>query len=788
MLLSGKEMLEQSEMFINDVIKKKYLLEDENNYNDLVDRFYRKMVNDNFKYAEEIRRLMLEKKFIPAGSILFSYGTDRVASLSNCYFLSYDNDSLESIFKTFSQASRIFSWRGGVGFNQTTLRPKNEPVNNSAKNSTGSVSFMPLISDITNVIGQKGRRGASLICLDCRHPDVIDFIKSKSNPEEVFGKDHLTGKVFDIFGANISVLITDDLMQKYINDDYFEFVFPDIDDDKEFYNKNWNGCYEDWISLGGKLKTYGKIKARELVSFIAEQSWKINDPGVIYWNNVINQTFMSTDPKTFPRGMNPCGEQILPNYGNCLLLCTNLAAYVQNPWTDKAKFMFEDYLNDIAYVLEFGDYIIDINNHPLEEQNELSKYDRKIGHETTGLADMLAMLGYRYGDANSLQFIEKLYQIKLIEEFICQVNMAKEKGSCPAASNVGFDVLRRTDFISKIFDVMKNIMPENQVKYFEDKFLEHGIRNFGWSTQGPCGSISIIAGNTTSGIEPLFAIKYTRHTRLSDKPIQILHQPLLEHLISTKQEYLMHELNEKQLCEKFNYVTSMELDYLKRINVQEIIQKHITDSISSTINLPSTATPQDIEKIYVESWKRGLKGITVFRNGTIQGVLEIDKTNNTDTIQKDNKIETNLNEPENGKTHIVKWKNAKVYITVTTDKDGKPSKIFSSIPWEAGLSGNDENDTYKTELLLERMSHWSAICRLTSVCLSHGVSVEEVIKQLKKSSYNITHIPRHIMRILSEFIAEKTDNNLLCPVCKNNSLIVTEGCVSCTYCGYSKCD
>ncbi len=788
-MITPSEILNQSRIFANDIIKKKYLTDDENTYEDLIERFYSKMKSDNFPYADEIKRLMIQRKFIPAGSILFTYGTDRVASHSNCYFLSYDNDSLESIFKTLSQASRIFSWRGGVGFNQTTLRPKNERVNNSARHSTGSVSFMPLVSDVTNIIGQKGRRGASLICIDCRHPDVIDFIKSKSRPEEVFGKDQLTGKVFDIFGANISVLVTDDLMKKYENDEDFELVFPDIENDKEMYNTKWNGCYEEWVAMGGKLKVYGKIKARELISLIAKESWSINDPGVIFWDNVINQTFMSINSRTKPRGMNPCGEQILPNYGNCLLLCTNLAAYVENPWTDKATFMHNEYLKDLSYVLEFGDYIVDINVHPLKEQNELSAYDRKIGHETTGIADMLAMMGCKYDDKRSLQLLETIYQLKLLQEFIYEVEMAKQKGACQACLDVTTKELRQTEFISRVFDIAKKYIPnENDVDLLEENFTAYGIRNFGWSTQGPCGSISIALGNVTSGIEPLFAIKYKRYTRLSDKPIDIIHQPLLEHLVQTNQEHLIEQLSKEELCERFNYIESTNIDYMKRIEVQSIIQKYITDSVSSTVNLDSNVSPEDIEKIYVESWKRGLKGITIFRAGTIQGVLEKDTSEQKKDITKNGSSLSDIAEPESSKTHIVKWKNAKVYITVTTDKNGKPSKIFSSIPWEAGLSDNEPDDTYKTELLLERMSHWSAICRLTSICLSHGVPLEEVIKQLKKSSYNITHIPRHIMRILSEFLEEDAKEYLTCPSCKNKSLIISEGCSSCNVCGYSKCE
>jgi len=766
-----KELLRDTEDFINQVISSKYLDKGEKSFDDIVKRFEKELRKHDFMYTTPFIYYFSRKQIIPAGSVLANFGTNKRSSFSNCYVIPIKEDSIEAIFDALKEASRTFSWRGGVGFDITILRPKGSKVDNSAKYSSGAVSFMPLISTMVNTIGQEGRRGACIITIDIRHPDVIDFIKCKSNPEEVFEKDFLNDYIPNVHYANISVRITDEFMQAVIQDKDWELVFPDIEADKNFYNENWNGNYEDWVAKGGKLKVYKKIKAKELFNLIAENAWKRAEPGVLFWDIAIKNSPQNALPETSVLTVNPCGEQQLAPYGACSLYHLALHKFVKHPYTEKAEFDFDEFRNAIRVLMEFADFISDVNTHPLKQQQDFEKLARKIGIGVTGLADTFAMLNMDYDSLEARKFAEKLFKFFAKTQFEKEIEMAKEKGACP--------ILQNKDNLKKYLEypalkIFKDLVSDEYLKDLE----KYGVRNISWSTIAPTGSVSIVADNCTSGIEPIFEIKYYRNSRLLNKTVELLHAPLLKYLIDNNPEDI--KLPAEILKKKYHYKSASEIDFTSRVILQGIIQKYITDSISSTINLPNNISIDTVKSLYLEGYKTGLKGVTVYRDGCMTGVLNTEK--------KEAKEETPQKLPipdiREAVTYTMYWKKNKVYITVPK-VDEIPREVFVNLPPEASY---DTNGKKSLPLKLEREATWEAITRLASLSLRHRVPVKEVIKQLDKASNTIGDLPNLVSRALSKSYIEKQSKFEKCPQCGKNTYVKEGGCFICKSCGFSKCD
>lgn len=1219
----SKKLLEATQDFVNEVIARKYLQGNEKSFSDLANRFD-KAIDNKYSWKKDFIKYLSDKKILPAGSVLASFGTAQKSSFSNCYVVPIECDSIECIFDALKKASRTFSWRGGVGFDITILRPNGSPVNNSAKTSSGAVSFMPLISTVVNTIGQNGRRGASIITMDIRHPDIIRFIKSKSNPEEVFEKDELNNYLPTVHYANISVKITDTFMKAVEQDSDWNLVFPDIDADREMYEDNWNGIYEDWEAIGGKLKAYDTIKARDLFNLISENAWKRAEPGVLFWdksrnnspqnalketsiltvnpcvtgdtlvavadgrgdvpiktlaedgkdipvysvdtdgnlvikmmrhpritgynediyevklddgssikvtgnhefrmkdgsykeakdlksgdsldvwskvidnkgycriykksnymfehrfiyeqlmkdtigenevihhidhnklnNNVSNlkklwvsthnsihisgdknpmrrfpeksnfnnpewqqemrekyhigakrseetkrkigettkarmnnpeykekwlykirqansteekrkhissarlQYFLNkakeqtdlpvlihnssvsvkkkcevcgkefivpfykreqaycsykcsaigsakktscalsfrnqqrrdkhkekvwdlfskytTENKVIPiykafksilnkNGINDlrtagfsgytdflkyvgskfdievnsyiktepkrsaiankliekgltynhkvvsvtkigqenvyngtvddthnfcislgkyknkngkektcyvtslnCGEQQLFPYGACSLFHLVLHKFVVNPYTDKAEFDFSEFQKAIWTLMDFADFLSDVNVHPLTEQQEIEKLARKIGIGITGLADSFAMLGIKYDSQQALDFADKLFSFFAKTTFETTIDMAEQKGMCP--------LLQRDGNFKKYlkFPGLKPFIGLLDEEY-KKKLYDYGVRNISWSTIAPTGTVSIVADNCTSGIEPLFSIKYIRNSRLFNKSVELVHAPLLQYLIENQPDDL--KLSDEKLLSKYNYRQANEIDFTFRIKLQGIIQKYITDSISSTINLPADTSKEAIQKLYMEAYKNNLKGITVYRDGCMTGVLNTAKEENN----KSDKLE--IPYERTSKTYTMLWKKNKVYITIP-EVNGNPIEVFVNLPPEASY---DTNRKKNLPLKLERESTWNAITRLISLNLRRNTPVEEVVKHLNKASNTIGDLPNIVSRALSKSYTKSQVKGEICPVCGNTTLVKEGGCNICKSCGYSKCD
>ena len=537
---------------------------------------------------------------------------------------------MEGIFEAQKKLARTYSYRGGSGIDITILRPSGDPVNNAAVTSSGAVSFMPLFSELTNTIGQNGRRGALMISMDIRHPDTRRFIWSKSKPEEIFGVDSLTGKTQDVFGANISLKITDDFMQAVEDDKDWTFVFPEMnkvtgkicdtttlqllpeiytaldpqvgdrleaeiiykvtalepeksqikvkpdlpvneeqtdlpegtllfspyrrrnetsdifDPVNSVYNILWDGDYSRWQELGLPLRSYTTVKARGLLEEISSSAWQSGDPGILYQDTTQRNT-----PGTFidplrlkPMSTNPCGEQGLGYWNNCLLGAMVLFKYVVNPFTKEAQFDEDLFHSDLARTVAFMDTMSDLNQskHPLQQHRDADKYGKRIGIEFTGLGDMLAMLGMRYGSEESIDFIKKILRDKAITEISVSADIAGRFGvvealespearkrflNCPYITNLGLP------------------------KKLQKKIMENGLRHTAFNTVGPSGSISIMSDNCTSGIEPAFLFSYTRETRLeAGKVFEFIHMPPLKWMLETNQDELFGKYTALQLKEK----------------------------------------------------------------------------------------------------------------------------------------------------------------------------------------------------------------------------------------------
>ena len=883
---SAKMALEEHIRFQESVSSKKYQIRDrqgrllEHSFTDVKNRLCREFLKHSHfdkQENEHVCDMLQAGRFIPAGSILSGLGNDTSkCSLSNCYLAKIESDSLEGIFEAQKKLARTYSYRGGSGIDITILRPSGDPVNNAAVSSSGAVSFMPLFSELTNTIGQNGRRGALMISLDIRHPDTRRFIWSKSKPEKIFGVDSLTGKTQDVFGANISLKVTDAFMQAVEEDRDWTFIFPDrvritgkvrdtatlellpevytalnpqkgdrleaeivykitgLDPknyafnvepelpageelaelpDKQLvfsvsrprtqtsdifdpltavYDALWDGDYSRWQALDLPFKPYETTNARDLLEEISTSAWQSGDPGILYLDTTQRNTPGTyIDPlRLKPMSTNPCGEQSLGYWNNCLLGAMVLYRYVANPFTKEARFDTELFNNDLARTVAFMDTMSDLNQnrHPLKEHRDADKYGKRIGIEFTGLGDMLAMLGMRYGSEESIAFIREILRNKAITEIQVSADIAERFGPVEALQ----DPSARKRFLECPY-----ITHLGLPKKLQQKIMKTGLRHTAFNTVGPSGSISIMSDNCTSGIEPAFMFSYTRETRLeAGKVFEFIHMPPLKWMVETNQEELFGKYTAPELKEKLNYVQADELDYMDRIRVQAAIQEFTDSSISSTINLPEDAPREVIFQIYLQAWKHELKGVTIFRNGCKKGVLgKKEETKDSEATmrgQNPSLAARELRDIERAERHRVMWKGSKMYIIVSLDESGNPIEIFVKLPKEAGVT---ENGIYSEQVFQEKYSLWETITRLASLLLRVGMPIDRIITQLDRSSYNIIDAAAIIARILRHYISLDMDDQTIvskglgdpCPECGKNAYVPEGGCKICKACGYTTC-
>ena len=526
------------------------------------DQWLDRVSNNN----SDVRQAILDKKFIPGGRILSNRGIKNTrVTYSNCYVVTPPEDSLESIYESRTKLARTYSYGGGCGIDISKLAPAGAKVHNQAEKTSGAVSFMEGYSMTTEEIGQNGRRGALMISLDCHHPDLMDFINIKT-------------KEGNVTKANISVRVTDDFMRAVEND-------------------------EDWVMSFTRKETGDTItkveKARVIFDKLCENNWNWAEPGILFWDNICNYNLLSNNKDFKYAGTNPCAEEPLPAGGSCLLSSINLSAFV----SEDGKFDFDDFyrvvdigVNYLNEVLEEG-----LMLHPLQEQRDSVAKWRQIGLGVMGVADMLIKMHLRYDSDEAIEHCRNVSMGMANHAMYVSARIASHKGMYPGCTAN----IESTSFFKANADTVTRNVVER-----------YGMANSQLLTIAPTGTISTMLG-ISGGIEPIFAKSYRRKTESLHGETQYY-----DVLTPIYKEYAeKHGLTVNDEFPEW-FVDSSEINYNKRIEMQSAWQKGIDASISSTVNLPNSATIEDVKNIYLNAWKCGLKGITVYRSGCKrEGVL-----------------------------------------------------------------------------------------------------------------------------------------------------------------------
>lgn len=770
------------------------------------------------------------KYIVPQGSIMSILGHPfKTGSLSNCFVIPSPEDSYGGILKTDEQLVQLMKRRGGVGANLDTLRPWGTSVSNAAGTSTGAPSFMHRYSNSTREVAQDGRRGALMLLMSCLHPDIFKYVTSK--------KDRTA-----VTGANISTMLTDKFMKAAKADEDFICRFPvnipitsTTTMAKEPYNKliSLNITWE-----GKKTKMYlMKIKAKELYNLIIEMAWENAEPGIAFIDRILNYSPDGVYEQFKAIASNPCGEQWLPAYDSCRLLALNLFSVVRNSFTKDATIDWE-LLYEISYMQQrIADTLVDLEIEHIEailrkieldpEPDNVKRVERelwenvlkiaKAGRRTgcgfTGLGDMLAALGLKYDSPEAMKMIDEVCKIKMQAELDCSIDLAILRGSFEGWDrDLEYPML--SSKIGNEFYGMLSIEFPKQAK----RMYTYGRRNVSWSTVAPTGTVSIMT-QTTSGLEPLFLAWYMRRKKInpSDKNSRIdftdqngdnwqefavLHPKFKEWL---EMKYPQIEYTKEDLKIYFDespwyQSTANDIDWEKRVEIQAIIQKYTTNAISSTINLPNDVKKEEVEKIYWRAWEVGLKGVTVYRDGSRTGVLVSTDTNNTKEVAFSQKDAVKRPKTLDCDIQIVKVKGISYTIVIAT-LDNHPYEVFvlpnMTLDCEKGtvvkekkglynLYGTD-GDICATNIGAYVTEEEAAVARILSTSLRHGVHVRFLVEQLNKTGGNMVGFSKAIARVLKKYIPEGVATKEQCPECHQESMVYEEGCKKCKNCGYSKC-
>ncbi|OPZ31932.1 MAG: Ribonucleoside-diphosphate reductase NrdZ [Bacteroidetes bacterium ADurb.BinA174] len=765
------------------------------------------------------------KYIIPQGSPMTGIGNDfQVASLSNCFVIGMGGsaDSYGAIIRIDEEQVQLMKRRGGVGHDLSHIRPKGSPVKNSALTSTGLVPFMERYSNSTREVAQDGRRGALMLSVSIKHPDAEDFIDAKLEQ----------GKVT---GANISVKIDDDFMKAAFEGKPYVQKYP-IDSDTPKYEKT--------------------ISARELWKKIVHNAWRSAEPGVLFWDTIIRESVPDcyADLGFQTVSTNPCGEIPLCPYDSCRLLAVNLYSYVVNPFKENAYFDFELFGKHIRLAQRIMDDIIDLESEKIDkilekinsdpESEEVKSSERRLwekirkktleGRRTgvgiTAEGDMLAALGIRYGSEEGNDFSEKVHKMVALNAYASSVEMAKERGAFEV-----YDAKREKD------NPFVNRLKAEDEQLYKD-MVKYGRRNIACLTIAPTGTTSLMS-QTTSGIEPVFMPVYKRRRKVNpnDKDVKIdfvdengdsweeyvvFHHKFVDWMEanghSTIKKYTNEEID--ALVEKSPYykATSNDVDWLMKVRMQGRVQKWVDHSISVTINLPSDVSEELVGELYMEAWKSGCKGCTVYRDGSRSGVLitneEKEETKSDEDCYELPQIVTSR--PTELEADVIKFQNNKEkWIAFIGLLNGRPYEIFT------GLNDEDDgimipknvttgkiikayyNDGQKHydfqfqnrrgyKITIEGLDSkfnpefWN-YAKLISGVLRYGMPIDQVIKLvsgLELDSETINTWKNGVERALKRYLPNETEmKGQKCPVCNHESLVFEEGCLKCRNCGASKC-
>lgn len=770
-------------------------------------------VFDHFKYI------------IPQGSPMTGIGNDyQIASLSNCFVIGMEGeaDSYGAIIRIDEEQVQLMKRRGGVGHDLSHIRPKGSPVKNSALTSTGLVPFMERYSNSTREVAQDGRRGALMLSVSIKHPDSESFIDAKMTE----------GKVT---GANVSVKLDDEFMEAATENRPYTQQFP-IDSKEPLYKK--------------------EIDASALWKKIVHNAWKSAEPGVLFWDTIIRESVPDcyADLGFRTVSTNPCGEIPLCPYDSCRLLAINLYSYVVNPFTPEAYFDFELFKKHAALAQRIMDDIIDLELEKIEkilekidsdpESEEVkgaerhlwekiykkSGLGRRTGVGITAEGDMIAAMGLRYGTEEATEFAEKVHKTLAIEAYRSSVSMAKERGAFEIYDS---EREKNNPFVNRIKEADPSLYEEMK---------KYGRRNIACLTIAPTGTTSLMS-QTTSGIEPVFMPVYKRRRKVNpnDENVHVdyvdetgdafeeyivYHHKFLTWMkvngYDTEKKYSQEEIDELVAKSPYHKATSNDVDWLMKVKMQGRIQKWVDHSISVTINLPNNVDEDLVNRLYVEAWRSGCKGCTVYRDGSRSGVLisakkKDDKKDEATAYKTRQIVEVR---PRVLEADVVRFQNNKEkWVAFVGLLDGRPYEIFTGLQDdEEGIllpksvttgriiknydeEGNKRYDFqfenkrgYKmtVEGLSERFNkeYWN-YAKLISGVLRWQMPIEQVIKlvsSLQLDSENINTWKNGVERALKKYVQDGTEaKGVKCPNCGHETLVYQEGCLICKTCGSSRC-
>lgn len=737
---------------------------------------------------------------VPQGSVMASLGDPfRLASLSNCVVIPAPLDSYGGIFRNDQQLAQLFKRRCGVGFDLSSLRPEGALVSNAARTSTGAVSFMERFSNTTREVAQKGRRGALMLTMDIAHPDVEKFITIKQDLSKVTG-------------ANVSVRVSDEFLRA-------------VSEGTTYTHR--------WPINAPEPQMTKEVDARALWDTLVSCAHNSAEPGLIFWDRQHLYSTSSVYPGFKNESTNPCSEIAMQGGDSCRLIAINLYSFVQDAFTAQARFDHERFAAVTYEAQRLMDDLVDLELEAVDrilakveadpEPDDIKRVEvdtwrllrdtgrkgRRTGLGFTGMADALAGLGLKYDSEAALEATEAILRTKCRAEFDSSIDLAIERGSFE-----GFDpaIERTSEFVA----MLKNELPE-----VHDRMMRHGRRNISISTVAPTGTLSLLT-RTSSGIEPVFMLGYTRRRKIVPgdpkavvnftdamgdqwEEFTVHHPRLLDWMKATGQDDTTQS--------PYHGATANDIDWQRRVSLQAVVQKYVTHSISSTINLPNTATVEQVGGIYLEAWRKGLKGITVYRDGSRSGVLVSTETRTEERPH-------HVSRPERLEADVIRFNNgAEPWLAVVGLLDGRPYEIFTgkangafelpkwvSKGWVVkrrdekrdknryDLEYADADDYHVTVQGLSRTfdpEFWNYAI-LISGMLRQGMplpQVVDVVANLNLLDATLNTWKNGVVRSLQRYIADGTQaSGRKCNDCGDtDGLIYEEGCLKCKSCGSTKC-
>jgi len=755
---------------------------------------------------QKIYNLFKDFKYvIPQGSVMYGLGNKEViASLSNCIVIPSVEDSYGGIFYADQQMAQLFKRRCGVGTDLSNLRPRDADVSNAAGSTTGAVSFMNRFSATTREVAQNGRRGALMLTMDVAHPDIKEFITIKQDLSKVTG-------------ANISLRLSDEFMNAVVSGENYTLRWPIDSPNPEITRE---------------------VDANEIWNLIIKSAHNTAEPGLIFWDRQHHYSTSSLYPGFKNESTNPCSEIAMQGGDSCRLIAVNLYSFVSKPFTDKAKFNYKKFYEVVYESQRLMDDLVDLELESIErilakidadpesddiKQTERStwvllketgKKGRRTGLGFTALGDAIAAMGLKYDSKEALAFVDEVMKSKLRGEFDSSIDMAITRGQ--------FEVFNRNiEDKSEFVQMMHTDFPD-----LYERMMNNGRRNISISTVAPTGTLSMLA-QVSSGIEPVFLLSYMRRRKVNpnDENIRV---DFTDDMGDAFEEFTVFHSKLKNWMEisgntdltqsPYFGATAPEIDWNKRVELQALVQKYTTHSISSTINLKTDVPVDLVGDIYIESWKQGLKGITVYRDGSRSGIL-VSTDDKKDDATTDNAESFRGKRPVRLEAAIVRFFNdTEKWLAVIGLMNGKPYEIFTGkmkdafdLPdwvqngWVIKSRDEDGSKRYDFQyqdkdgyrVTIEGLSRsfdkefWN-YAKLISGVLRHGMPLQyvvDLVNNLNLFDENINTWKNGVARTLKRFIPDGTDAvDKKCPECGDpDGLVYMEGCLICKSCGHSKC-